>query len=353
MDPRAALTSVRTRRGLTALVAVGALVVSACSAPAARSESAAATTTAPVVDAAAGPEPGVGAGLRPNGPPGPATIHEDGWSTPVKLGFNDDGWEDSPYITRDGTEIIFFYHPWPDLITTAEQLTELVVSDPEAAVAQGLDGGLYVSRRPFETRSVHPLSDNDSPATECCAYVSESGDLFYNSTLRSWELGKGVPETVYRNTERLDFGTGAEEVNPHYVEARDEMWFDCPGDATLCVMRNAAASGFSGEVVVAPYPVNARDVEGVQDSQAFLTDDGNTLYITSDRDTPGVPAIYRLRRLDQLGEEWSEPELFISAPEAVAEVSITADGNELVFAQIFIHDDGSPGLDIYYSHRED
>ena len=338
------------------LVVAGSLVATACSPAPAGDEPRTAVTEATSEHDAAGattnPAPARRSETTPSGEPGPAVIHEAGWSTPIKLGFNDDGWEDSPYITRDGGEIIFFYHPWPDLIISVDRLTELVVSDPEAAVAQGLDGGLFISERPFETRSVHPVSDNDSPATECCAYISESGDLFYNSTLRSWELGEGVPETVYRNGRRLDFGTGVEEVNPHYVEALDEMWFDCPGDTTLCVMRDAAASGFAGEVIVAPYPVNARDVEGGEDAQAFLTDDGSTLYITSDRDTPGVPAIYRLRRLDEVGDSWSEPELFISSDDAVAEVSITADGNELIFAQIFLRDDGSPGLDIYYSHRE-
>lgn len=30
---------------------------------------------------------------------------------------------------------------------------------------------------------------------------------------------------------------------------------------------------------------------------------------------------------------------------------MTADGTELVFAQIFWHDGGTPGIDIYYSHK--
>ncbi|MFQ5436514.1 MAG: hypothetical protein ACE5FD_16745, partial [Anaerolineae bacterium] len=210
-----------------------------------------------------------------------------------------------------------------------------------------------VSNRPFTDRHIHPISQNDSPATECCAYLSAGGDLFYNSTQHSFDLNQGVPETVYRNEERLDFGTGQEEANPHYCEAKDEMWFDCPGDANLCLMRNAAASNFQGEVELAPYPVNARDVDKIQDSQAFLTDDCNTLYITSNRDYPdlGLIQIYRLQRLDEKGYEWSQPHLFISNETPVAELSMTADGRELIFAQIFWRDDGTPGIDIYYSRK--
>ncbi|HEC23290.1 MAG TPA: hypothetical protein ENI95_10285 [Chloroflexi bacterium] len=293
--------------------------------------------------------------VYPEGEPGTATIHEPGWMTPVKLPFNDDGWEDSPYITRDGSQILFFYHPYPDLITAVDQITEQILSNPEEAVAQGIDGKIYISPRPFTTRYVHPISQGDSPALECCAYVSLSGDLFYVSTRYSFELGRGVPETVYLNGERLDFGTGEDENNPHYCDAKDELWFDCPGDANLCIMRNAAASNFQGEVELAPYPVNARDYEAVQDSQAFLTDDCQTLYITSNRGNLDLDLIqiYRLRRLDEEGYQWSEPELFISNPTPIAELSMTADGRELTFAQIFWREDGTPGIDIYYSRRTD
>lgn len=287
----------------------------------------------------------------PDGEPGTAIIHEDGWTTPIKLPFNDDGWEDSPYITRDGSAIIFFYHPYPDLISAEGTITEYIINNPEEAVARGIDGKLYVSPRPFVNRYVHPISQDDSPALECCAYISLGGDLFYNSTRRSFELGQGVPVTVYRNGERLDFGTGESEENPHYCDARDELWFDCPGDTNLCVMRDAAQNNFQGEVELAPYPVNARDYEHVQDAQAYLTDDCQTLYITSDRDTPDLIQIYRLQRLDDEGLQWSEPTLFISNETPIGELSMTADGTELIFAQIFWREDGTPGIDIYYSHR--
>ncbi len=289
--------------------------------------------------------------VYPEGEAGTAIIHEAGWMRPIKLPFNDDGWEDSPYITRDGSQIIFFYHPYPDLISAAEAITEEILADPQSAVARGIDGKLYISPRPFTERYIHPISQDDSPALECCAYLSQSGDLFYNSTRRSFELGESAPVTIYRNGERLDFQTGDTEGNPHYCDALDELWFDCPGDENLCVMENAAAQDFQGEFILAPYPINAEAYETVQDSQAFLTDDCMTLYITSDRAQIGNLDIYRLERLAPEGQQWSAPQLFISNETPIAELSMTADGRELIFAQIFWREDGSPGIDIYYSRK--
>jgi len=87
------------------------------------------------------------------------------------------------------------------------------------------------SPRPFTSRYVHPISQNDSPALKCCPYLSRSGDLFYVSNQASFDQMRDVPVTVYKNGQRLDLGTGNEENNPHYCEAKDELWFDCPGDA--------------------------------------------------------------------------------------------------------------------------
>lgn len=63
----------------------------------------------------------------------------------------------------------------------------MVVNTPAEAVAQGVDGKLYVSPRPFISRYVPPISDNDSPALECCASISRSGDLFYVTNRESFE----------------------------------------------------------------------------------------------------------------------------------------------------------------------
>ena len=291
----------------------------------------------------------------PVGEKGPARILESGWKEPIKLGFNDAGWEDSPYITRDGGQILFFWHPVPNLAdpSVIEAVTEELVANPQKSIENGLDGKIYISNRPFETKSIHPFFLNkDLPSSDACPYVSLSGDLYYCSTMESWVQGKGVPTKNYMNGKRLDFGTGNEENNFHLVESLDEGWGDCPGDDNICVMKNAKASDFSNKFELAPFPINERDVDGVKDFQPYLTDDGKDLYFTSNRD--GIFAIYKTTRLDEGGLKWSSPVKFIedSSGAGVAEVSITADGKELVFAQLFIRNDGSPGLDIYYSRKE-
>jgi len=283
----------------------------------------------------------------------PATIHQKGWQTPVKLEFNDAGWEDSPYITRDGSKILFFYHPYPNLLDPkiTEQITNYVVYKPQEAIKKGIDGKIYYSNKPFKTKSVHPISKNKKyPTTQTAPYISLAGDLYYNSTKESFVQQKDVPVTVYKNNVRLDFGTGKDEGNIHLCEQKDEAWFDCPNDQNICVMKNATASNFKGKVELAPYPINAKNKNSVSDFQPFLTDDCNTLYFTSDR-SGGTLAIYKTTRQNEQGTKWSKPVKFITHPVGVAEVSITADGTEMVFAQLFKRDDKSLGLDIWYSKR--
>ncbi len=327
---------------LTGLLLALGLVTAACAGAGTPPSTTSPTSTGTVV---------VDAGAEPVGPVGTATIHEDGWTTPIKLGFNDEGWEDSPYLTRDGRSLIFFYHPWPNLATAGDELTELILADPEGAAAQGLDGALYVSDRPFSDKRLHPVSADGSPAFECCAAVDARGRLFYVSNRAAWEQGADVTPGIYLDGRLLDIEVEGQPDNPYWCELRDELWFDCPSDGDLCVMRRASAQGFAGPVEKAPYPVNAANREAVQDSQAFLTDDCDTLYLTSNRDDPDRLQIYRLYRLDEDGDEWSDPELFISAPTHVAELSMTADGTELAFAQVFWREDGTPGIDIYWARR--
>lgn len=270
------------------------------------------------------------------GEPGTAVIHQAGWSTPVKLGFNDDGWEDSPYLTRDGRTILFFYHPFPDLITKLDE-----------AIASGIDGKIYISERPFTNKRIHPVSTPD-PATECCPYISESGEFFYVSNLQTFELQRDVPEKIYIDGTRIDLGTGGEESNPHYCAARDELWFDCPGDQNICVLRDAGALNYTGTAEHAPAPIN---LEGTNNSQPFLTDDCKTMYFTSDRSTGERPEIFVTNR--NSGGGWSEPRLFVSEPAGVGEISMTADGREMLFAQIFDRSGGGVGIDLYYAAKTD
>ena len=154
--------------------------------------------------------------VYPSGPTGDAKIWESGWSKPIKLGFNDEGWEDSPYITRDGKQILFFYHPYPNLANpkVAERVTEYVVYHSQEAIEKGIDGKIYFSNRPFNTKEIHPISKHKKyPSADTAPYLSVSGDLYCNSTKESFVQGKDIHVTVYKNGMRLDFGTGKEEAN--------------------------------------------------------------------------------------------------------------------------------------------
>lgn len=281
----------------------------------------------------------------------PARIFDKNWQTPVRLGFNDDGWEDSPYLTRDCKKILFFYHPSKSLANPkeAEKITMYLVNNPQKAIANGMDGKIYISRAPFRTKSIHAISQSKTyPSAQACPYISKSGNLFYTSTRESFIRGKGVPATAYVDGKRLDFGTGEEESNPHFCDARDEMWFDCPGDTNICIMEQAKKNGFKGIVTPALAPINHPDA-GVKDSQPFLTDDCKTLYFTSTRGGNDVMAIYKSTRSSS---GWSQPKLFVSHPAGVAEISMSSDGRKMAFAQLFWRQNGMPGLDIWYAEKK-
>ena len=277
-----------------------------------------------------------------------ATIHEPGWRTPIKLGVNDNGWEDSPFLSRDGKTLLFFWHPSDRLgdPAEAEKVHEYVVFNQQKAIKNGMDGKVYVSVAPFQTRAIHDISRNKIyPSADSCPYISVSGDVYHCSTLEAFQLGFGVAPKGYRNKTRIDLGTDGEEVNHHYCDAADELWFDCPGDQNICLLKDAAAGGFMGRAERAPEPINRSPQ--TNDSQPYLTDDCQTLYFTSDRE--GVLAIFKTRRN---GDDWSSPKKFISHPAGVAELSMTATGDTIAFSQLFWRKDGSPGLDIWYAEKE-
>ena len=278
-----------------------------------------------------------------------ATIHEPGWRTPIRLNLNDQGWEDSPYLTRDGKTLLFFWHPSDRLAdpAEAERVHEYVIMNQQAALANGMDGKTYVSVAPFQTKTVHDISRGKRfPSADSCPYIAEDGDVYHCSTLEAFERGYGVPSKGYRNKVRIDLGTRAEEVNHHYCAANDELWFDCPGDQNICLLRNAKAGGFMGATERAPAPINLNS--RTNDFQPFLTDDCQTLYFTSDR--AGRLAIYKSQRN---GFDWSTPETFVSHAAGVAELSMTADGDKIAFSQLFWRADGSPGTDIWYAEKEE
>ena len=272
----------------------------------------------------------------------PAMIHEEWWSIPKKLEFNDDGWEDSPFISRDGQKVYFFYHPFDDILTRWEEYHNYVVNNTQEAIANGMDGKVYVSHYPFQTKEVYPLFDVDGPELTCCFSEAATGEKYWTSNKQAWDLMEAIPSGVYKNGELLDLWVKHPD-NAFYNTAYDELWFDCPSDKNICIHKN-------GKTIEAPYPINDTDMEKIEDFQPFLTDDGKTLYFSSTRGEGNKIAIYRSER--QENNSWSEPELFVSHPDGVAEISMSTDGSKMTFVQIFWKEKWGVGIDIWYSEKK-
>ena len=259
------------------------------------------------------------------GPPGEATILEGGWSKPVRLRFSDGGFEDSPYITRDGQLVLFFYHPSHDMLT-----------DPDKAMRLQLDGRIYVSPRPFQGKALFPLSTTDA-VSEAGPSFGTGGDLFYYRTFPFTTQ----PVRIVKNGQVLDLGTGGAEMDPFYCDAMDELYFssDGAGGQGIFVFKNGRSTRLSA-------PINAANSANMH---PFVTDDCQTMYFSSTRSSAPFPWVYRSRRQGE--SQWSSPELFIRrASGGVGEMTMTKDGREMTFIELRIEGLGGT-TDIYYSKR--
>lgn len=267
-----------------------------------------------------------------DGMPGEATISEGGWSRPVRLAVSDEGFEDSPYITRDGKFVMFFYHPARDILT-----------DPEAALRVQLDGRIFISPRPFEAKTIYPVSTPD-PVSEAGPYFGTGGAFFYYRTFPF----SSQPTRIVRNGTILDLGTGGAELDPCYCDAMDELYFASDGESNGGG-RSDHRSVFvhkNGQTTKLPSPINLSNFES---THPFLTDDCQTMYFTSTRSSAPFPRVYRSRRQGEF--QWSTPELFISrSTGGVGEMTMTKDGREITFIELRLEGAGAT-TDVFYSRR--
>jgi hypothetical protein len=251
------------------------------------------------------------------GPRGRAVILEPGWSPPVKLPVSDVGWEDSPYISRDGSFILFFYHPAVDIFT-----------DPAAALAIQRDGRIYMSKRPFATKTLYRVSTPDS-TSEAGPYIYERGVLFYVRLPLSL-----APRKIVRDGVQLDLGTNGPEGNPHYCDAMDELYFD--NGETIFLNK-------SGRTTAVAAPIN---LPGTRSYDSFLLDDCQTLFFVSTRQG-GFKVFKSLRQ----GALWGTPQLYIDHPDGVGEFTMTKNQREMVFLELTRLPGGSVTTDLYYARR--
>lgn len=264
---------------------------------------------------------------RIEGTPGEASIAESGWSRPLRLKFSDDGFEDSPYITRDGKYVMFFYHPARDILT-----------DPEAAFRIQLDGRILISPRPFELKTIYPVSNPDA-ISEAGPSFGAGGAFFYYRTFPF----SSQPTKIVRDGVILDLGTGGAELDPFYCDAMGELYF--AGDGTGSDQRSVFVFK-NGRSTKLPAPINDGNSRNMH---PFVTDDCQTMYFSSTRSSAPFPRVYRSRRLGEF--QWSTPELFISrASGGVGEMTMTKDGREMTFIELRLDGAGATS-DVFYSRR--
>jgi hypothetical protein len=259
---------------------------------------------------------------------GQANILEGGWSRPVRLEVSDEGFEDTPYITRDGKFILFFYHPAHDILT-----------DPKEATRLQLDGRIYISPRPFEEKTLYPVSTTDA-VSEAGPYFSKGGSFFYYRTFPFTT----EPNRIVRDGSLLDLGTGGLQTDPCFCDAMGELYFTSNGDGSngrrsVYVFKNGRPTRLGA-------PINEPNSENIN---AFLTDDCQTMYFASTRSSAPFPRVYRSRRQGEF--QWGAPELFITRGSGgVGQMTISGDGQEMTFIELR-QDGAALTTDLFYSHR--
>lgn len=281
------------------------------------------------------------------------------WSTPVNLGspVNTAGWEDSASISPDGRELHFAYCNYdyltfvisggrtrratgPDRGSNSADVADIMVAE--------LVDGRWTAPRPIGAVNI-AFASNDGPCP--------LGEELYHSGLRNMNIGGPSCSDIYVSRRKggdwsapIRLGppvnSAASEANPWVSADGNVMWFDSDrpggqGGRDLWMSRRSA--GEWGE------PVNlGKAINGpLDDTQPFVTADGNTLYFAgSSRDGDGDHVIFRCRR-DRAGN-WSRPETLIT--NLVGEPTLTSDGNRMYFVHIRRVGNGYDA-DIWYTER--
>lgn len=263
----------------------------------------------------------------------------DGWAKPLRLAVSEDGmWQDSLFVTRDGSTIYFAYYPG-DLFSdlkTGELKSTLVI---------------YSSQKPFDIKTKDSKKDlNDPPWSAGGVYIASDSDIYYHSNRPiPGDNNRYLPH-IYKNGDLLPFNNpDIAYDNPHYCAAKDELWFD-KDDHEIYILKSAKASGFKGTPILAPKPINSY-TSIVQESQPWLSEDCNTLYFTSSRDHFGAgTAIYTSTRINE--DDWSEPKVVVKSKIGVGEPTLTADMEKLFFVQILQNSEDQFASNLFYTERE-
>jgi len=287
------------------------------------------------------------------------------WGTPelVPGEVNTAGWEDSAYISPDGTTLYFQYFPG-DMFRIED------VFRYHRPVEQGGIGGDPAQYGKFHRgppRGVSPAYTSDTLMSRLIG--SNFGDVkrfpFSRDGVNEWGVMQAPDKSYYYvshdPTRKLNmdlYRNGAplpiparekyNEDNPHFASTRygRELFFDSndrpasAGKSHIWVTREE--DGKYSEPIMLSAPVN---LPGSTEVQPHLAGDGR-LYFTSARG--GVIAIYASLRTGS--NTWGEPEKVLwptkaSGPRVwgVGEPTLTADGQWLYFVVVF--DNGAQAFD--------
>ncbi len=284
--------------------------------------------------------------LNPTVDPLPPILHHSDWLDPVPMPgpINTAGSEDSPFITPDGTGLLFFFTP--DSSIPAEQQLDDAVT-----------GIYYTSRSSTQAEWAQPiflpLADPGESALNGCPTLH--GQTLWFCSARS---GGFRPVDFYTadfaHSSASGWQNAGQELNQrigigelHLTADGRSIYFhaDLPGGAggyDIWVTHQQGEGWSTPENITA---VNTAEMEGWPwlnsggDNSA-----GDELWFT--RTYQGSPAVFR-SVLN--GANWSEPELIVS--QFAGEPTLDAEGN-LYFVHHFIRDGIILDADIYVAYRK-
>ncbi len=290
---------------------------------------------------------------------GAITVSSD-WSTPENVGcpVNTNGWEDSISISPDGQTLYFGYSNYDFLTFIISGGTERNQTGPDRGLNSTDLADIMISYKTGEywEEPFLPENINEIYALNDGAF-SQDGIVLYSSGLKSENIGSTSTSDIYVSVKPGDVwsvpsnvgppvNTSASESNPWISSDETLILYDSDrtgGQGDRDVWKAEKVGGIWQEPVNFGTPVNTSHEE----TQPFLTQDGNTLYFT--RAVDSVPGIYQSNY--QAGTGWSEPELIISSSIAVGEPTLTSDGNELYFVHLFQMPDGSYNADVMVTRK--
>ena len=264
----------------------------------------------------------------------PPVLHGDDYKQPKPLPgpINTAGGEDSPFISRDGKRLIFFFTPDVSL-PHQEQLLDGVT-------------GLYLSRAE-NGRWSEPqrVALNNDVALDGCPFLSD--DTLWFCSARAGVTGvhwftAQYSDGSWTDWEEVNFDPSHKVGELHITADGEELFFhsDRPGSKGMndIWVSHKTMDGW-GE------PENLGTVNTPEnETRPYLTADDQELWYT--RNYQGSPAIYRSQRREG---EWTEPELIIS--QFAGEPTMDPQGN-IYFVHHFFREGEMIEADIYVADKK-